>query len=636
FSAKYPLYVDLYGLLHVTLPLIFFLYINRLYVQRWTLERQERGFHFWGGVLLLNTWWVYLLGFIYTFFRVKVPYIPTPKSDAVEDEWKICWPNLLVMSIGIGAIVYGLKKDWSPYSFFMAGLVATNVFMLCIGVLTAQRKSISKIYYLFKHGRLSRSRQLWSKFRHDIVYRGLRSDWVAGTLATLLIAVMMAPLILPIKPQVTLAELEEGKTIHHYEGIKWGIEAEDVESMPSQALDHIHSVNVNMTWDTTSANAGGDFDQAFASGMTPHVSWILPFDSNGEFSQKAMAGHFDQYLRRVAHFLGTRRELLYLSLHPDSIGILPDQGYHQTWDYIHSFFEEENITNVKWLFPSTRIAGDVASQPSYFRRADFLWFEVPGPGSLLKELAAREDLTDQDSLPPVFLTGIKPDSLFASSQWIQVAQSGLAIENLQTADFFQLDLPDLLGGHREVQRALGIEVAPVRSLAIASGLPRRDDRSGRNFFSKDEHGQFVWEIDGKPFYVQGVAYNPGHDWRDGYAPLVRERLEEDFEAIKSMGANTIRRYSPSIYDQNILNVAEEQALKVLYGFWFDPQVDYYANLTQIEDYKEEVIDKVRRFKHHPAVLAWCIGNETWGILKQYNDEDYTEKVRRAYMSMLED
>ena len=103
-----------------------------------------------------------------------------------------------------------------------------------------------------------------------------------------------------------------------------------------------------------------------------------------------------------------------------------------------------------------------------------------------------------------------------------------------------------------------------------------------------------------------------------------------------MGANTIRRYSPSIYDYNILNVAEEQGLKVLYGFWFDPQVDFYADLAEIENYKEEVINRVNRFKHHPAVLAWCIGNETWGILKQYNEEDYTEKVRRAYLSMLED
>ena len=50
----------------------------------------------------------------------------------------------------------------------------------------------------------------------------------------------------------------------------------------------------------------------------------------------------------------------------------------------------------------------------------------------------------------------------------------------------------------------------------------------------------------KPFYIQGVAYNPTHDWRDGFLPLDTQTTGERILAkSKAMGANTIRRYGNS-------------------------------------------------------------------------------------------
>ena len=37
-------------------------------------------------------------------------------------------------------------------------------------------------------------------------------------------------------------------------------------------------------------------------------------------------------------------------------------------------------------------------------------------------------------------------------------------------------------------------------------------------------GAYELSVDGKPFYVRGVAYNPAHDWRDGHRPLTRREL----------------------------------------------------------------------------------------------------------------
>jgi cellulose synthase/poly-beta-1,6-N-acetylglucosamine synthase-like glycosyltransferase len=139
-------------------------------------------------------------------------------------------------------------------------------------------------------------------------------------------------------------------------------------------------------------------------------------------------------------------------------------------------------------------------------------------------------------------------------------------------------------------------------------------------------------------YIKGVAYNPGHDWRDNNIalPLTIDKLREDFNNIKEMGANTIRRYSPSIYDRNILKVANETELQVLYGFWFDPKVNYATQKSRIRKYEREVLRTVRRYKDNPAIMGWTLGNETWGLLKLNYNEPYLSIVRKEYVKMIAD
>ncbi|MEZ4825345.1 MAG: glycoside hydrolase family 2 TIM barrel-domain containing protein, partial [Bacteroidia bacterium] len=157
-----------------------------------------------------------------------------------------------------------------------------------------------------------------------------------------------------------------------------------------------------------------------------------------------------------------------------------------------------------------------------------------------------------------------------------------------------------------------------------------------DFVRKTDQG-FDLMIDGKPFYVQGVAYNATHDWRDGYLPLTRRQLTKDFSRISQMGANTIRRYGNSgIYEKNVLNIAEEHELKVLYGLWFDPSVDYYADSAAVEKIRRQALATVRKFKDYPAVLGWTLGNETWASLKYNFAPPYLSRVRRAHIRLVEE
>src|SRR5688572_26126906 len=81
------------------LPLCGISLIVRLYAQRWLLEKHERGFHFAGGILRMATWWIFFIGFVYTIFKIKVPYIPTPKEDEHQNYVRLSMPNLITLIV---------------------------------------------------------------------------------------------------------------------------------------------------------------------------------------------------------------------------------------------------------------------------------------------------------------------------------------------------------------------------------------------------------------------------------------------------------------------------------------------------------------------------------------------------------
>jgi hypothetical protein len=124
-------------------------------------------------------------------------------------------------------------------------------------------------------------------------------------------------------------------------------------------------------------------------------------------------------------------------------------------------------------------------------------------------------------------------------------------------------------------------------------------------------------------------------WYEGGSPLTRKQLERDFSRIKAMGANTIRRYDAGIYDHNVLNIAAEYDLKVLYGFDLSPTTDYLKDTAAVARYRTEILTQVARHKHKSAVLGWTLGNETWILMTHTFRQPYLTQVRRAYLQFLE-
>ncbi|WP_202985627.1 glycoside hydrolase family 2 TIM barrel-domain containing protein [Pedobacter planticolens] len=104
-----------------------------------------------------------------------------------------------------------------------------------------------------------------------------------------------------------------------------------------------------------------------------------------------------------------------------------------------------------------------------------------------------------------------------------------------------------------------------------------------------------WRLykDGQVYYVRGAAANQFYDKIDDY------------------GGNTFRTYSTNDSTQKTLDLAKANGLSVMMGIWVNRERDgfNYNDPVAVKAQLDRIKEEVMRFKDHPAVLIWCIGNE---------------------------
>ena len=124
-------------------------------------------------------------------------------------------------------------------------------------------------------------------------------------------------------------------------------------------------------------------------------------------------------------------------------------------------------------------------------------------------------------------------------------------------------------------------------------------------------------VDGRKFIAKGVGYQPipigktaesepdKHEMFDNIK--IRER---DFPLLRNMNANTIRTWS-EVLSKSWLDDLYNNGTKpifVLMGFWINCHEDYSSEKVR-EYYRVKFRDYINKFKDHPAVLGWLLGNE---------------------------
>jgi hypothetical protein len=131
----------------------------------------------------------------------------------------------------------------------------------------------------------------------------------------------------------------------------------------------------------------------------------------------------------------------------------------------------------------------------------------------------------------------------------------------------------------------------------ASSNPVMTDSGPVKAELKQENGSFQLYVDGKPFYIKGAGLEGG-----------------SIEALAAHGGNAIRTWRTGDHfmtAKELLDKAQAHGLVVCMGLeigrerhGFD-----YNDEAAIARQKEYVRQEVLKYKDHPALIAWGIGNE---------------------------
>jgi cellulose synthase/poly-beta-1,6-N-acetylglucosamine synthase-like glycosyltransferase len=643
----------------IFLPVLTSILGIRFYVQRWVTDKSERGTHLIGGVLLACTWWIYVLGFIYTIVRKKVPYLPTPKVDRDRTSWKILIPNLFVGVVSIIAIIYGLSIDFTPFSIFMSGFALLNASFMFFTLKFAYQKPKSvKINFDTKDTVNSiissiqnHAFEIWHKAALPLVFVLLASF---GSIHYYTEYVKWGG----VTPEI------QKKNVINYIGVfapfvDNGIsDLQKIQDLSKQIDVNFDIISLYVSWEKEieSNFPGLLLDSIYFHKSIPLITWEPWMNSfkNQNTQDKHVfelieEGYFDTFIAHFATKLKNLDRPVFLRFahefdnpfYPWYVaGDSASVQFKKAWVHTYEIFKNLEANNVIWVWNPWK-SENVAS---FFPGKDYVdWFGV----NILNYGFLNENGVWQDfdslyyhfhqeflKLPatPVMISEFGTlKEAGNQNQWITNAFNSIEnkYEEIKSVIYFNSKVDNNWPG--------GLQKLGYLDWTINQNLLIKNSFSSKEVpdyvFSElpeikpaqsPEHQFTAAEIND----IKGVYFQKGHDWRKDYHVLSRQNLDIEFQKIKQLGINTIKFEGNSIYSYNVLNMAEEFGFKVAFGFWIPSNIDFINDSTDARQLKNEILERLIRYKECEQIISWNIQNDV-----QYNQKDFFLKPRLLYQNM---
>ena len=227
-------------------------------------------------------------------------------------------------------------------------------------------------------------------------------------------------------------------------------------------------------------------------------------------------------------------------------------------------------------------------------------------------------------------------------------------------------------GQRRIGTLLFLIFLLFVSLTFADDNPVVVERSGEGKVQLIKYSGGKWQlfVDGKPYLVKGVVYEPvkvgekltsSNIWMNydfnkngindtAYESWIdknknnkkdaNEKTVGDFKLLQDMGANTIRIYHPSNINKRLLkDLYHNYGIRVMMGNFLGAycwgsgaswkQGTDYTNLKHLENMLSDVKKMVLEFKDEPYILSWMLGNEN-DALGSYENSTFNNTNARLY------
>ncbi len=654
-----PFQLDLLSFAILGFPYVCIPLLIRHFVQRWVMGEEESGFHMVGGLLLIGTWWIYIVGLIYTLIRRKVPYIPTPKDDKEGTDWKLFIPNAAVFLISAGAIAYGLWRDWNPFSLVMAGIAFLNCLIMLFNILAGiWRGRISTYppatltewlyhhYYAFK-------RLIW-KLRHSL-YVVVRQTALPLTLIVCALTVWLV--YEDAKPPASYAGKPVVKQPVFLTGIFSPADASGITSMQEVSSynkmgnSHFNIISCYIPWGDAPHCFPQDslMNAIYSTAAVPMITWepwaalfrTTRNDTALSRERKMMLhisqGYFDDYLKKfVARVKALQRPVFIRFGHEPDNPAYPWSGtghntaaeYVQAWKYVHDYFSHAGVRNVIWVWNPWKPEAVAKYYPGN-GYVDWLGVTILNYGSKNPDgqWYSFNELYTPYHQKQLFRTGLPVIVAELGSlkkegnqqHWLQEAFSDMQARfpEIKAAVLFNSSY-DVNMVSKKDSGVLDWKLSkPARSLQAMHMLQKNDEDIIRpltpfDTISGTRYQEHIMDS------IRGVVYVKGSPWFRNQQALTRKVVQWDLKEMRGIGINTIRRYGPGVYDHNILAVANELGMYVQYAFWMpDVEGDFSSN-RDWNDFTKSVIATIKKRKDDSSIIGWHLSNNAWsGLALRY-------------------
>ena len=156
------------------------------------------------------------------------------------------------------------------------------------------------------------------------------------------------------------------------------------------------------------------------------------------------------------------------------------------------------------------------------------------------------------------------------------------------------------------------------SLLLLLGSPAVAEAAGSVVSTVQKpDGSYAYVVNGREQTFIGMGYDPIYR----YLPDAQRKAnyERDFTILQQAGVNTItgwdadKGYEQDKFDELTLDTAQEHGLGVIMPLNLPPEGDY-TDPDFVASLLEQGRQKLLRFRDHPALRMWGVGNEAfWGM-----------------------